>query len=93
MEIILAIFLFFGGFTLGSITADKDDDVQSAVALPNTDGEPGSHPVTQITRHSDPTWCHSERTVHYRDLTVPNRGQINQRASGVSDSEGDGQDE
>jgi hypothetical protein len=90
MEIVLAVLLLFGGFTLGSITADKgDDDVQSTLALPNGDGVPDSNQVTQALRQSDPTRCHSDRAVSYQDLTVPYHGKIDQPASQAGDCEGE----
>ena len=77
MEIVLAVLLLFGGFTLGSITADNgDDESQSTMVLPDTDGVPDSHPVTQAMRQGDPIRCHSEGTVIYRDLTVPYQEQV-----------------
>ena len=89
MEILLAVLLLFGGFTLGSITADKGgDDTQSTVALPNADGVRDSHQVAPAMRHSDPTWCHSDKSVIYRDLTVPYDGQIERPAIKISDCEG-----
>ena len=94
MEIVLAVLLLFGGFTLGSITADKgDDDVQSTLALPNGDGVPDSTQVTQVLRQSDPTRCHSDSASIYRDLTAPYRGQIERPAIEASDCEGDCPDE
>ena len=90
MEIVLAVLLIFGGFTLGSITADKgDDDVQSTLALPNGDGVPDSTQVTQGLRQSDPSRCHSDRAVVYRDLTVPYHGKIDQPTSQAVDCEGE----
>lgn len=94
MEIVLAVLLLFGGFTLGSITADKgDDDVQSTRVLPNGDGVPGSTQFTQVLRQSDPGRCHSDRAVIYRDLTVPYQGPVSEQASQASDCEGECPDE
>ena len=94
MEIVLAVLLFFGGLTLGSITADKGgDDTQSTLGLPNADGVPDSDPVTQAMQQSDPTRCHSDRSVIYRDLTVPYRGQVGQPTSQAGDCEGECPDE
>ncbi len=74
MEIVLAILLLFGGFTLGSVTADKDDnDKQSTMVASQEGRSAGSYPVTQVMRQSDPTRCHSGKSVIYRDLTVPYR--------------------
>ena len=94
MEIVLAILLFFGGFTLGSITSDKADDASlSTLALPNADGVPDSNQVIQALCQSKPTRCFSEGTVIYRDLTVPYHGQVERPAIESSDCEGDCPDE
>ena len=88
MEIVVAVLLLFGGFTLGSITADKSgDDVRTTMALPNVDGVSDSHQVAPAMRHSDPTRCHSDKSVIYRDLTVSNNGQIERPVIEVSDCE------
>ncbi len=93
MEIVLAVLLLFGGFTLGSSTADKgDDDVQSTMGLPNEDSVPGSTQITQVLR-SDPGRCHSDRAVIYRDLTVPYQGPASEQASQTGDCEGECPDE
>jgi hypothetical protein len=90
MEIVLAVLLLFGGFTLGSITADKgDDNTQSTVALPDADGAPHSQWVTRVVPQSDPTRCHSNGVVIYRDLTVPYHGRIERPAIEISDCEGE----
>ncbi|MCU7870789.1 MAG: hypothetical protein KZQ98_20040 [Candidatus Thiodiazotropha sp. (ex Lucinoma borealis)] len=92
MEIVLAVLLLFGGFTLGSITADKgDDEPQSAMA--NGDGVPDSRQHAQTMLQSDPTRCHSDRAVIYRDLTVPYHGQIERPAMEIGDCEGECPDE
>jgi hypothetical protein len=89
MEIVLAVLLLFGGFTLGSITADKGDgDTQSTVALRNADGVPDSQWVTRVIPQSDPSRCHANGVVIYRDLTVPYDGQIERPAIKISDCEG-----
>jgi len=86
MEIVLAVLLLFGGFTLGSITADKgDDDVQSTMGLLNGDGVPGSTQITQVLRQGDPTRCHSDREIIYRDLTAPYQGSVSEQASQTGD--------
>jgi hypothetical protein len=74
MEIVLAILLLFGGFTLGSVTADKGgNNKQSAMVASQEGRAAGSYPVTQAMRQSDPTRCQSGKSVIYRDLTVPYR--------------------
>ncbi len=88
MEIVLAVLLFFGGVTLGSISADNvDEEVESSMALLDVDDVPGSLPVTPITHPRDPTRCNSDKSVIYRDLTVPYRGQIESSVIEVSDGE------
>ncbi|MCP4212042.1 MAG: hypothetical protein GY764_11260 [Halieaceae bacterium] len=94
MEIVLAIFLLFGGFTLGSISADKgDDEPKPAMAMSNGGDVPDSHTLTQAMFQSNPTRCHSDRAVIYRDLTVPYHGQIERPAMEISDCEGECPDE
>jgi hypothetical protein len=77
MEILLAIVLFFGGFTLGSINAEQgNDDTQATMATPNTNGVPDSHQTTREIRQSEPIRCHSDGTRIYRDLTVTFKSQV-----------------
>ncbi len=64
MEIVLAILLLFGGFTLGSVTADNG-------IASHVDGAASSHPITRPTRQSDTARCNSAKSLMYRDLTVP----------------------
>ena len=91
MEFILAILLLFGGFTLGSITTDKGDDhTQSSAAQANVGGVPDSRQVPQAMLQSDPTRCHSDKVVIYRDLTVPYHDQIKRPAMEIVDCEGKG---
>ena len=82
MEIVLAILLLFGGFTLGSVTADKGDDVvqHTTIATP-VDGAVDASHIHQDMRRHNPIQCHSRTTV-YRDLTVPNSGRTDQPAEG-----------
>ena len=89
MEIVLAVLLLFGGFTLGSITADKSGkDQQSSMIASHVDGVAGSDPVTQVMHQGDSTRCHSDRAVIYRDLTVPYHAQIERPAMEIGDCEG-----
>ncbi len=76
MEIVLAVLLLFGGFTLGSITSENGGDVlQSSMELPNVAYATDLHPVMHGMRQSDPIRCHSDGAVIYRDLTIPYSGQ------------------
>ncbi len=91
MEIVLAILLLFGSFTLGTIAADnEDEEAESSMALPDVDDVAGSSSVTSITHPRDPARCHSDKSVLYRDLTVPYRSQIEPPVIEVSDCEDDG---
>lgn len=81
MEIVVAVLLFFGGFTFGSINADKGDEGrQSTMALANTDSAPDSQPVTQAVQQCNPFRCHADGTHLYRDLTVPYPHQVDLQA-------------
>ena len=76
MEIVLAILLLFGGFTLGSITSEKGgNESQSSMDLPNVADATNLHSVTQAMSRSDLAQCHSDGAVIYRDLTIPYSGQ------------------
>ncbi len=80
MEIVLAILLLFGGFTLGSISADEaNDDTLSTVTRSNADDVFDSHQITQAMHRRDLTRCDSDRTIIYRDLTVPYSSQSTSR--------------
>jgi len=75
MEIVLAVLLLFGGFTLGSISSEKGgNESQSSMDLPHVADATNLHPVTQVMSRTDPTQCHYG-TVIYRDLTLPYSGQ------------------
>jgi len=88
VEIVLAILLLFGGFALGSVTAEKRDDIaQHATIATPVDGVADSSHIHQIKRRHRLIRCHP-RTTAYRDLTVPNSGQIAQPSDGGSDCEG-----
>ena len=88
MEIVIAVLLLFGGFSLGSITIDKGDEkLEPTMVLPSVVSIPDTHPVKQITHDSDPTRCHFDKSVIYRDLTAPFRGQNNRPGTGARDCE------
>ena len=72
MEIVLAILLLFGGFTLGSISSENGgNEPQFSMDLPNVADATELQPVTQGMHRTDPTQCHSDGAVTYRDLTIP----------------------
>ena len=77
MEFVLAIVLFFGGFALGSISADiNDDDVPSTMALFDGESVSDSVPGTEARHRPVPTPCHFDGAVIYRDLTIPYHDQV-----------------
>ena len=72
MEIILAVLLLFGGFTLGSVTSEKGgNEPQSSMELPHVADATNLHSVTQAISRRDPAQCHPDGAVIYRDLTIP----------------------
>ena len=90
MEIVLAILLLFGGFTLGSITADKGNNASPSTRIvSNATSISESHPITQAMRQNELNRCQSDRVVTYRDLTVPHYGKIDQQAGQTDDCDGE----
>ncbi len=90
MEIVLAVLLLLGGFTLGSITADKGNDAAPSIrVVPHATGISDSHPITQAMRQSDMTRCHLDQAVIYRDLTVPYHSKINQQLGQADECDGE----
>ena len=82
----------FGGFTLGSITADKgDDEATASVTHSHSNGVSGSPPVAPGRHQNDPTRCQSDRAVIYRDLMVTFPHPMGEPASQAHD--GDGSDD
>ena len=85
MEIVLAVLLLFGGFALGSTTADKGvDDKQSVVTASHVEGVADSVPVTHVMRG-----CLSDKSIKYRDLTVPYHSHVDPPAVEASTCEGE----
>lgn len=88
MEIVLAILLLFGGFALGSVTADERDDVAQHITIATpVDRAADASQIPQDMRRHSLVRCNSGTEV-YRDLTVPYRGQADQPADAGSDCEG-----
>ncbi len=84
MEIVLAVLLLFGGFTLGSISSEKgDNESQPSMEPPHVDDATKLHPITQIMSRLDPTQCHYGAVI-YRDLTIPYSGQTGDCGSNCS---------
>ncbi|WP_293714742.1 hypothetical protein [Thiolapillus sp.] len=84
MEIVLAVLLLFGGFALGSATADKRDDVEPpSMTVSAMQAVPDSVRATQDMRK-----CRSGKSDMYRDLTVPYIGQKDQAVPKANTCEG-----
>lgn len=85
MEIVLAVLLLFGGFALGSATADNRDDVEpSSMTVPSARDVSDSAIATQKMRE-----CLSGKSGIYRDLTVPYINQKDQAAPKGDTCEGE----
>ncbi len=79
MEIIFAILLLVGGFTLGSSATDEHDDItQTSIKIPTTDadGVPSTHQATEALQKKELAQCHSDGKVIYRDLTISYQDQL-----------------
>ena len=89
MEIVLAVLLLFGGFALGSATAEKNDGA-----------EPTSNSASHIQTSADSVLatqemrgCLPDKYGMYRDLTMPYIGQGDQAAPKADTCEGECIDE
>ncbi len=79
MEIVLAVLLLLGGFTLGSITADEGDkSPESSVVASNKVDVRGSQPHIHAAYPTYSMRCRSDNAVIYRDLTLPTHVQRQQ---------------
>ena len=91
MEIVVAVWVFFGALILESTTTGNGNEkLEPTVVLSEMASIPGPHPVKPITHSSDLTLCHFDKSVVYRDLTIPFRNQIDRSGTGVSDCEVNG---
>ena len=89
MEIVLAVLLLFGGFALGSATADKQDDAGSSSTMVSA-----TQDLSKAVRATpDMRECLSDKSGIYRDLTVPYIGQRDQAAPKADTCEGECPDE
>ncbi|MEW8623742.1 MAG: hypothetical protein AB2559_19395 [Candidatus Thiodiazotropha endolucinida] len=89
MEIVLAVLLLFGGFALGSATAEKNDGTE-----PSSNG--ASHTKTtadSVLATHGMRGCLSDKSGMYRDLTVPYIVQRDQAAPKADTCEGECTDE
>lgn len=89
MEIVLAVLLLFGGFALGSATAEKNNGTEpSSNGASRIQNTAGSVPATQRMRG-----CLSDKSGMYRDLTLPYIVQKDQAAPKADTCEGECTDE
>ena len=89
MEIVLAVLLLFGGFALGSATAEKNDGAeQSSNGASHIQTTADSVLATQEMRG-----CLPDKSGMYRDLTMPYIGQGDQAAPKADTCEGECIDE
>ena len=84
MEIVLAILLFFGGLTLGSMQSSTEGSARQADAA-QTDREDavGVSPANPMASRTEPM-CHTQEPI-YRDLTVPRSGHVGDCDGGCLD--------
>ena len=84
MEILFAVLLLFGAFTLGSTTTTGvDADVRAGV--PAADGRSIPAPENGRQARLESMLCRSTQVTVYRDLTEPYAGPRDQSAAHVSD--------
>lgn len=94
MEIILAFLVFFGGFTLGSISIEKEgDSSQSTSIINNGSGVADTYQTPQTIYLNEPNTCHLAPSSNYRDLTHPYHGHSEQQAIESGDCEAGSPDE
>lgn len=92
MEVIVAILLLFGAFSLGSATGDDADDHTAGVEIPATAYErqdvTGNDLEASDAEHAQVQDCFVDRhVVIHRDLTVPHENEIEAERTGAGDSE------
>lgn len=84
MEIVLAVLLLFGGFALGSATADKQDDAGSSSSTVSATQAVSNSVRVMPDKHK----CLSDKSGIYQDLSVPYTGQSDQAAPKTDTCEG-----
>ncbi len=92
MEVIVAIFLLFGAFSLGSATNNHAEDDPSGLELTTTANErqdlSGKGAEAGDVEHTQLRDCLVDRhAVIYRDLSVPYENEIETQTIPASDSE------
>jgi len=73
MEIVLAILLFFGGLTLGSMQSSTEGSArQGDAAQSDREDEVSVSPANPMAPRTEPM-CHTQEPI-YRDLTMRRSG-------------------
>ena len=86
MEIVLAILLLFGAFTLGAVTSDSTDHETRTTCIESDEAGQDSQTVITSTLQK----CQASRSGrHYRDLTVPIAQPVVQQPTQTDDDEDD----
>ncbi len=80
MDIVFGLLLLFGGFALGSVTAEHDPSVQT----PATVAEVRNQEAPVLTSIDPLTCSGSKAAVIYRDLTLLHSGQTDQTRRSLS---------
>lgn len=94
MEIIMAFIVFFGGFTLGTISTEKLEGSTQAITINNNESNDVIiHTPGQPIYINEGSSVHSVRISKYRDLTRPYHGQIDQQDSENDDCDEEDSDE
>lgn len=90
----MAFIVFFGGFTLGTITTAKQEGSSQTITINNIESD-----AAKIHSFKQPIYINEESSVHfvriskYRDLTRPYHGQIDQQDSENDDCDDEDSDE
>ena len=84
MEIVLAILLFFGGLTLGSMQSSTEGTArQTDATRADRQDAVGVSPADLMAPRTEPT-CHTQELI-YRDLTVRRSGHVGDCGGGCLD--------
>jgi hypothetical protein len=91
MELVLGLLVFFGGFTLGSVTSGSADP-DSSTAWVQSDGLGYHQPAAAAS--PSPKCPASGAAVTYRDLTIPyaRPGVLRSTPAGDGEDDGDSED-
>lgn len=94
MEIILAFLVFFGGFTLGSMTTEKEDVSSQSIRINNNEDDSAkTHQTPEAIYLIEVSTCNLARTSIYRDLTRSFHEHVDQPVIENDDCEEESSDE